>query len=137
MRDTLYNKVKALQALNVTAISTDTNTDGVSIGLDQSGRDYRVAMVVAQAGSITDGSYAVVPQESPNGSDSWTDVPAARLQGSGTLSASNTVAEVGVVPDPAVAPYLRVRITSTDTDTGGSVGAVMLLGSPGQTPIVR
>lgn len=136
MRDSLYPKVKALHALNLTAISADTDTNGASINLDQSGRDYRTAMFVAYAATVTDGNFAVVPQESANGTD-WTDVPATRLQGSGAITASNTVAEVGVIPDPAVSPYLRVRITSTETDSGGSIGAVLLLGSPGSTPIVR
>ena len=137
VRESLYNRVKAVHALNVTAIATDANTDGTSVGLDQSGRDYRSAMVVGYCSAYTDGSYAVVVQESPSGSDAWTDVPAARLQGSGSLSAANGVVEIGVIPSPAVAPFLRVRITSTETTTGASVGALILLGSPSFTPIAR
>lgn len=137
MRDTVYSHVKAVHALDVTAIGTDTDTDGSAVGLDQSGKDYRAAMVVAYCTAYTDGEYEVVPQESPNGSTGWVNVPAARLQGSGTLSAANGVAEVGVIPNPAEYPHLRVRITSTDTDTGASVGALLLLGQPLKTPIVR
>lgn len=137
MRESIYNRVKAVHALNLTAIATNANTDGVAVGLDQSGADYRVASVVAYAGTVTDGSYAVTVQESANGTTGWTDVPSDRLQGSGTLTASNTVAEVGVIPDPGTAPFLRVRIVSTDTTTGGSVGALFLLGSSGRSPVAR
>lgn len=137
MRETVYNQVRAVHAMNVTAISTDASTDGVSVGLDQSGQDFRVATAVAYCTAYTDGEYAVVPQESANGSTGWTDVPPARVQGSGVLAAANAVAEVGVIPDPATAPFLRVRIASTDTDVGASVGALFLLGSPSSTPVAR
>ncbi len=137
MRDTVYSHVKAVHALDVTAISTDTNTDGTAVGLDQSGRDYRTAMVVAYCSAYTDGEYAVVPQECATADGTWSNVPAARKQGSGVLTAANGVAEVGVVPNPAEFPFLRVRITSTETDTGASVGALLLLGQPLKTPIVR
>lgn len=136
MRRSLYNSVKAVHALNVTAISTDANTDGVSVGLDQAGADFKVATAVAYCTAYTDGEFAVVPQESATGSDGWTDVPADRLQGSGVLSAANGVAEVGIIPVGS-APFLRVRIVSTETDAGASVGALLLLGSPGYTPVAR
>lgn len=137
MRESVYSRVKAVRAVNVTAVTANGNTDGVAVGLDQSGADFRVASVVALAGTVTDGTYTVVPQESADGSTGWTNVPAARLQGSAVLTASNGVAEVGVIPDPGVASFLRVRITAASVTTGGSVSAVLLLGSPGSTPVVR
>lgn len=137
MRESIYSRVRAVRALNTTAVSANGNTDGVSIGLDQTGADFRAASVVALAGAITDGTYTVVPQESANGSTGWTDVPAERLQGTGVLDAANEVAEVGVIPDPGAAPFLRVRIVATSVTTGGSVSAVVLLGSPSSTPVAR
>lgn len=137
MRESIYSKVKVVRALNTATIATNTNTDGVAVGLDQSGADYRVATAVVYAGALTDGSYAAVVQESANGTSGWTDVPAARLQGAATVSAANGVAEVGVIPDPSTAPFLRIRVVSTGTTTGGSIGALLLLGSPGNTPIAR
>jgi hypothetical protein len=136
MRDTLYAKVKAVQALNSTAISGDGNTDGTAVGLAQSGQNYRTAMFVATCTARTDGTFTLVPQESANGSTGWTDVPAARVQGAGAaLSAVNTVAEIGVIPDPGVSPFLRLRVTATAVTSGGTVTGCVLLGSPSFTSI--
>lgn len=138
MRETIYNRIKAIQALNATAISANGNTDGTAVSVDQSGRNYRTAMFVAACTARTDGTFTLVPQESADGSTGWTNVPAARLQGSGAaLSAANTVAEIGVIPDPGSAPYLRLRVTASAVTSGGTVTAALLLGSPGLTPIAR
>lgn len=137
MRESIYNRVKVVRALDATTIATNANTDGVAVGLDQSGADFRVATAVVYAGALTDGSYAAVVQESANGTTGWTDVPAERLQGSASVSAANGVAEVGVIPNPAAAPFLRVRVVSTGTTTGGSIGALFLLGSSGRSPVAR
>jgi hypothetical protein len=138
MRRTLYTDLRAIRAVNHTAISANGSTDGASIGLDQSGQDFKVAMFVLLAGTITDGTYTAVPQESANGSTGWTNIPADRLQGSGAaVDASGEVAEIGVVPDPSNSPFIRLRVTASAVTTGGAVQAVCLLGSPSGTPIVR
>lgn len=136
MRETLFAKVKAIQALNAATISTNTTTDGTSVGLAQSGKNYRSVMFVAECTARTDGTFTLTPQESANGSTGWTDVPAERLQGApAALTVANTVAEIGVIPDPGTSPFLRLRITSTLVTSGGSVTAVVLLGSPSFTSI--
>lgn len=137
MRESIYNRVKAVRAVNTTAVSANGDTDGVSVGLDQSGADFRVVSVVLLAGALTDGVYTAVPQESANGSTGWTNVPAERLQGSAVVDASHEVGEMGVIPDPGTAPFLRVRVTATGVTTGGGVSAVLLLGAPSSTPIAR
>jgi hypothetical protein len=139
MRRSLYNSVRALPAVKVTAISANGNTDGASVALDQAGADYSTASVVAFTGAQVDGTYTIVVQESANGTSGWTEVPAARRQGSAVLNAADAVAEVGIVPDPARAPFLRVRVTASDIGEGGggTVGAVLLLGSPARTPVAR
>lgn len=136
MRDTLYSKVKAVRALNHTAISTNTNTDGVSVGLDQSGADFRVATLIGAGGAWTDGVYTLTPQESADGS-TFVNVPADRLQGSGVINAANGIAEIGVIPDPANYPFLRVRVVSTGVTTGAALQALWLLGSPSALPVRR
>jgi|1185.fasta_scaffold321152_1 hypothetical protein len=135
MREVLYNRVKAIQALNSSSITTNTTTDGTSVGVLQSNKNYRQAMFVATCTARTDGTFTLTPQESPTGSGSWTDVPAARLHGSGALTAANTVAEIGVTPDPNVAPFLRLRITSTGVTSGGTVTGCVLLTGARFTPI--
>lgn len=134
MRDTIYNRVLGVLAVNTTAISANGNTDGASIELDQSGQDFRSVMFVAQMGARTDGTYTLVPQESPTGSV-WTDVPAARLLGSGALVLANTIAQMGIIPDPVNFPFVRLRITATVVTTGGTVSAVALVGEGSRTPV--
>lgn len=137
MRSTLYNRVKEIRAVNSTAVSTNTNTDGASIGLDQSGADFRDVLFIVSAGAVTDGTYTAVPQESANGSTGWTDVPADRLLGSAALTAANAVGAVGMVTQPNLAPFVRLRVTSTGVTTGGSISAVALLGSGDRVPVRR
>lgn len=134
MRDTIYSRVLGVLAVNSTAVVANGNTDGASIDLDQSGQDFRSIMFVAQMGARTDGTYTLVPQESPTGSV-WTDVPAARKQGTGALVLANTIAQVGVIPDPINYPVLRLRITATVVTTGGTVSAIALVGEGSHNPV--
>lgn len=135
MRETLYLKSKAFQALNSTAISSSGNTDGTAVGLGQSGQNYRSALFVAACTARTDGTFTLVPQESATSAGTYTNVPADRLLGpSGTLTAANTVAEVGVIPDPGTFPWLRLRVTASAVTTGGTVTAVAVLGAPSNLP---
>ena len=137
MRWTVYNHVKAVVSLNVAAITTNTTTNGTAVDLDQTGQDFRVATLVAVSGTLTDGTYAFKVQESADGSTGWTDIPAARLQGSNPSIASsedNVVKEVGVVPEPGTARFLRAVCTSTSVTTGGTVGAILLLGGASRAP---
>jgi len=136
MRSPIYNRVKVARALNVTAVSANGNSDGATISLDQSGMDCRSVTFVVAVGARTDGTYTPVPQESPDGS-AWTNVPAARLIGSGAVSAAQGVAEVGVIPDPVNYPSVRLRVTATVVTTGASVEGFALLGEPCNYPIVR
>jgi hypothetical protein len=137
VRESLYSRTRALRALNHTAISTNTSTNGTAVDLDQSGQDFRVALLVAAMGAWTDGSYAFVPQESPDGTTGWVNVPVDRLQGSAALGAANAVGEVGVIPDPQNFRFLRVQVVSTGVTAGAAAQAVWLLGSPSSLPVRR
>jgi hypothetical protein len=136
MRETLYNRVLAVRGVNVTAVSANGNTDGATVGLDQSGADFTSCTMVLLLGARTDGTYTVVPQESPTGSV-WTDVPASRLIGSAVITAANGVDEVGVITDPINYPFLRMRVTATVVTSGAGISGLILLGQPGSTPIAR
>lgn len=138
MRRTLYNMVRAVRALNATAVSTNANTDGAAVNLDQNGADFRTAILVAMTGAWTDGTYSFVPQESANGSSGWQNVPADRLTGGpATLAVANGIAEIGITPDPGSFPFLRVRVVSTAVTTGANVHALFVLGQPSSEPITR
>jgi hypothetical protein len=135
MRENLYLKTKSVHALNSTAISSNGNTDGAAVGLGQSGQNYRSALFIAECTARTDGTFTLVPQESATSAGTYTDVPAARLLGpSGTITAANAVADVGVIPDPGTYPWLRLRITASAVTTGGTVTAVAVLGAPSNLP---
>lgn len=135
MRDTLYGRVKVLSGLDVSAISTSTNTDGTSINLDQSGQDFRSVMMVLTLGARTDGTYTLTPQESVDGS-TWTNIPADRLQGTAALATANAIGAIGVIPDPGTAPYVRIRVVSTTVTTGATgVRGVVLLGQGSKFPV--
>lgn len=137
MRDTLYSRARALRALNHSAISTNTSTNGTAVDLDQTGQDFRVAMLIAAMGAWTDGTYTFVVQESADGSTGWTNVPSDRLQGTAALGAANAVGEIGVIPDPQNARFLRCQVVSTGVTTGAAMQAVWLLGSPSALPVRR
>lgn len=137
MRSSLYSNVLPVRALNTTAIGSNTTTNGASIGLDQSGSDFRSVLFVIAAGAVTDGTYTAVPQESPTGSGSWTNVPADRIQGSAALTAANSVGSLGVVPDSGTAPFLRLTVVSTVVTTGASISAIALLSSGDSVPVRR
>ncbi|MGE4164078.1 MAG: hypothetical protein AB7G23_20315 [Vicinamibacterales bacterium] len=136
MRNTIYNSVHAVKAVNVTAISANGNTDGTSVNLDQSGQDFRSVGMLIQMGAYTDGTYTLVPQESADNS-SWSNVPADRVQGSAVLSAENTLGQIGVIPDPGTYPYIRIRVTAATVTSGGTVCGQILLGSPTKTPVAH
>lgn len=137
MRKAVYTQSRAVRAVNHTSVVANGNTDGTAIDLDQSGADFRTLMFVLLTGTRTDGTYTAVPQESADGSTGWTDVPAARLMGSAAVSTANGLGEVGVIPDPSNARFLRLRIAATSVTTGAIVSAIAVLGEPSSYPVAR
>lgn len=140
MRESLYSRIRVVPTIPITSITANGATNGSAVDLDQTGQDFRVAALVVVTGTITDGTHTVVVQESADGSTGWTDVPASRLQGSAiapTSSESDTVYELGVVPNPGTARFLRAVCTSASVTTGGTLSAFFLLGSPSAYPVVR
>lgn len=138
MRDTLYNSLRAVQSLAASA-RTDGTANGSAVDLNLNEQNFRTAMAVAHAATVTDGSIAVSVEESADGTTGWAAVPEARrLGGFPTLDSgdSNTVAEVGIVVDPRK-PFLRAVATTSGATAGGTVGALFLLGTPGQEPVIR
>lgn len=139
MRRTIYNSVRALPSLPVASRTANAAVNGTAVGLDQSGQDFRVAMLVVLAGTIADGSSALTVQESADGSTGWTDVPAGRLQGANiTVGAADddVVREQGVIVDP-LKPFLRAVATQSGAVTGGTLGALFLLAEPSRLPVSR
>lgn len=138
MRESLYNAVIARLAVPV-AVRLNGTVNGTTIDRTdpQGGTDSTtVALVVVLTGTITDGSHAVAIQDSDDGS-SWAAVAAEYLQGAvPTIVAADDdkVFEVGYTGPRR---YLRVNVTTTGAVSGGTFGAVVLLGGAGRTPVQR
>lgn len=136
MRDTLYSRTKVVSALDVSAITTSTTTNGTSVGLAQSGQNFRSVLFILTLGARTDGTYTLVAQESADGSTGWANVPAARVQGAAALATANSVGVVGVVPDPGNAPFVRLTVVSTTVTTGATgIRGVVLLAEGSVNPV--
>lgn len=144
MRDTLYSSLRAVPSVAPVVINADGATAGTAVSLNLNRQNFRTAMLVVHSGVITDGTYAVTVEESADGTSGWTAVSTdpvdGRLMGSlPTLDLSDSgaaVFEVGIIVNPAM-PFLRAVVTAATTTVGGAIGALFLLGTPGQEPVIR
>jgi len=138
VKTTVYNSVLVQQTVtaanrtngtvNGTAIDLWSNTVGDQV--------FRSALAVVQTGTITDGTHTVEVQESDDNS-SFTAVADADLQGSEPAIGStndNVVYEIGY---RGTKRYLRVAVVTTGATTGGTFGAVLILGIPRRLPVAH
>jgi photosystem II stability/assembly factor-like uncharacterized protein len=133
MRRTLYNIARAKATLAI-ASRTDGTVNGTTVDLHENLDASRSAMLIVLGGAITDGSHAIVLQESDDGS-AWSTVAAADLQGTAptlTSTDDDALSEVGYLGSKR---YLRAAVTTTGATTGGTFGAVILRGFPRRQPI--
>ncbi len=123
----LHNNLEKAVALNVTAISSDTTTNGNII--DMQGFDSLEFFILS--GTLTDGSYAVLIQHGDDsGLSDAADVADDYLLGTEAGAAfvaadDNEVHKIGYVGDKR---YVRLSIVSTSTSSGGTLGAVAIKG---------
>lgn len=120
----LYNNVKVENALDATAIATDTDTNGSVI--DTQG--FQSGVVCLKVTDYTDGAIVGKIQEGDeaNGSD-MADIPAERVIGGGaSLGAANEVDKIGYVSNKQ---YIRVVVTTTGVTGGLTASAVSVLGN--------
>ena len=116
-------------ALNTTAISSDTTTNGVI--LDTAG--YESILFVIQSGTLADGTYTPLIQE---GDDSGlsdaaavADTDLTNTEASVAFAATddNTSKSIAYVGDKR---YVRLNIVSASTSSGGTLSAVAVKGNP-------
>lgn len=95
---------------------------------------YNAATFVFHVGTITDGTFTVDAEDSPDGSN-WTNIDSAYLSGTftaATASADDTIQEVGYV---GAQRYVRANIVVTGSpSTGGAVGISVIRGNPRTLP---
>lgn len=124
---TLYEVADVTVTVPVTLYAADAATNGTTIDLGARARGYRSALLVAVSGDITDGEYTITIQHSDNGS-AWSAVPADKLQGEfATITDSQTTQAVGYHGGKR---YLRAVSTAAETESGGTVGVLVLPGFP-------
>ena len=132
-----YSNTLAVKALNYTAISTDTATNGIAVDAGVYGNNFRDVLFVVNSHTLTDGTYAVTVEESSSSGSDYAAVDSARVLGSlpsFTASEDNTVKSFGVRPTKR---YVRVVVTSATTSSGGALSAVAVLGNGSNNPAAR
>lgn len=125
----LHNNIAAENALDSTAISSDTTTNGEIIDT----RDYESVEFLIKSETLTDGTYT--PSITEGDEDDLSDgsaVVAADLLGTiaaATFAAAddNAVKKIGY---SGTKRYVRLNITSASTTSGGTLSAVVVKGHP-------
>ncbi|WP_320784193.1 hypothetical protein [Streptomyces sp. CRN 30] len=133
MRDAYANvTVRASLAIATRAASAN----GSSVDRYGGGAMFQDAAVVVHTGTITDGSHAVDVQESDDNS-TWTSVAASELQGSEPSIVAADDDKTFVIGYKGSKRYLRVAVTASGATTGGVYGALVVLASPRNAPVVH
>lgn len=133
----LYDDVLARLSLplalraNVTANGTTVDKADPAGGYD----GFTTVLLVAIAGTITDGTHTVIVQDSDDNS-AWGAAAAGDVRGTAvfTSASSNSIAEIGY---DGPKRYVRASVTGAGATTGGTVGAVAILGGETSKPVKR
>jgi hypothetical protein len=138
MRDSLYDDTAARLSLSPAVRSANGAVNGTAVDMAGTRQNFRVAMLVAVSGAITDGTHTVSLQDSDDGTTGWEDVPAEHRQGdfpAFTTANANTTARVGY---SGRRRFVRAVVTTADapaTPVGGTVGAIVLLSQGSGDPV--
>lgn len=126
----LFSDIEARNALDTQAITTDTTTNGEIIDT----ANFESLTFLFKSGTITDGDYTPLIQEGDE-SDLSDAAAVADADLIGTEAAAaftddaddNQVSKIGYKGHHR---YVRFNVVSANTSSGGTVGAVALLGHP-------
>ena len=131
----LSSSVKMVHSLDVTNITSDTNTDGAAVDTDGF-NSITICVASGLGGGYTDGTFTADILECDTSGGSYTAVTEAghRVEQSGTVSlaADNTVAWIGYV---GIKQFVKVRAVSTSTSSGANICGWVLLGHPHNAPV--
>lgn len=131
----LYDGMTVKKSLAPAALTNGT-ANGLAVDRAVNG-GMQSAVLVIDAGVVTDGSHAVTLEDSPDGSTDWQAVSASQLQGSlPTLTSANddAVHEVGIIDSRR---YLRAVVTTSGATSGGIIGAHIALNAPRFSPVTH
>lgn len=137
MKKDLHSNLAVAVAKTIAAISSNTTTNGSIIDTD----GYHSVEFSILSGALTDGSYAPkieVGNESDLSDAVTVSTDSEKILGTvagATFAATddNAVKKIGVRADGY--RYVRLSIVSTGVSTGGTLGAVALLGHPTIAPV--
>jgi len=131
MKRDMKTLIKQLLALNIQTIATDTDTAGNEI--DTQG--FESLTFLLMIGALTDGDYTLKIQHSDVSGSGYVDVPddfLVGLESETQLDTANTISKIGYVGKKR---YVKATVTSANTTSGATVGAVAILGTPRQAPV--
>lgn len=134
---TVYGGSVAVKALQTTAVSSNTTTNGTAVDTALYSNNFRDVLFAVQAGSLTDGAYAVTVEESDSSGSGYATVATDRILGALPTFADtddHAVKYFGVRPTKR---YVRVVVTSTSVSSGGTLSAVAVMSNGSNNPAAR
>lgn len=138
MKRSVFSECRGSLGLAQATIATNTTTSGTACDLNGTGTDerFRSAMLMLRTTGVTDGSYLLSLEDSPDNS-SWTAVASPDVQGTVaaiTTAGANSTFCLGYV---GAQRYVRCKIVSSATTSGGVFSAMWVVGSASKTPVVH
>jgi hypothetical protein len=138
MKRSVFSECRGALGLAQATIATNTTTNGSTVDLNGTGTDerFRSAMVMLRTTGVTDGSYVLSLEDSPD-SSSWTAVAAPDVQGTVaaiTSAGANSTFYLGYV---GAQRYVRCKLVSSATTSGGVFSAMWVLGTAAKTPVTH
>lgn len=121
----LRNNIDAVTSAVPVVRNATVNGTGVDLG------DFNAAVVIFQAGAITDGTHVPSVQESVDNSV-WTNTAAADLEGALANITTNSIQRIGY---KGTRRFIRAVVTVTPGATGGVYGAIVLRSAGRHLPL--
>ncbi len=136
MRDSLYDEVLAREALPVLLRTANATVNGTTVDKSVFNNMFKVVSFVVQAGTLVDGTTTITMEDSDNGS-SWATADSSYVQG--TLPVIASTADNAIYEFAYLGPkrYVRIVATQASATSGGTMGAIALLGQARRTPVAR
>lgn len=123
----------------VAALNPAASTDGTRNGADTNLAGYDACMVIVHGGVVTDGTHTPKLQEADDDGNgaagTYADVAAADLVGSFTALTSSNDPLIQKVGYKGTKKWVRVVLTTAGSTTGGVIGALIVRGEAGKSPV--
>ena len=127
----ITKELNLANALNATAISSNTTTAGAAIDL----QGYEAMVFAIRSNAWTDGTYTPLVQESDSSGSGYTDVAdddLIGLEADAAIGAANTVKKIGYVGHKR---YVKLSIVSTGVTSGANMSAIAIRGHARHNPV--